>query len=338
MSDPIISCVIPTRDCEAFLGEAIDSVLGQRYDAERIEVVVVDDGSVDSTPELLDSYGERIRRIRHESAKGVHAAVEAGLAACSGELITRLDADDAYTPDRFRVMTRALAKNSDAGLVYSDMTIIEATGGVLARSYNEVARIAPVSGRVLGRLLVGNFISAGACMFRAQLLDRILPFPPHVAVHDWWVAVQAARVSPVLAIPQSLYRYRQHGRNLNLGRTGLARLPLLLRELPLRRWLLRTVEIDEVGAEALLVALRAFDAQLAHAAAVGEQPAAQLAPGDRTAWLAAMNAGSDALDRGDFLGAMGALIRAAVEDPQDLESRDLAAQLAPHLHTAAAAA
>ena len=50
MHEPPISCVIPARDTAAFLGEAIDSVLGQRYRADRIEVVVVDDGSVDATP------------------------------------------------------------------------------------------------------------------------------------------------------------------------------------------------------------------------------------------------------------------------------------------------
>jgi glycosyltransferase involved in cell wall biosynthesis len=338
MTAASISCVIPARDCHAFLGEAIDSVLGQDYSSDCIEIVVVDDGSVDATPELLDAYGDRIRRLRHEEPRGVHAAVEAGLAACSGQLITRLDADDAYTPDRFRVLTRELAAHPDTTLVYSDMTVIDEHGSVLARSYNRLAGITPLSGQVFGRLLYGNFVSAGAMMFRAELLEQILPFPPHVAVHDWWIALQAARVGPIVAIPDALYRYRRHGRNLNLGRTGHARLPLLRRELPLRRWLLRTVDVEEVGAAALHAALSAYDAQLAHIAALAGEPPHDLAPSDRDAWLAAMAEASDALDRGDLDVAMGRLVRAAAADPHDRESRDLAAQLAPLLLAAPAAA
>jgi glycosyltransferase involved in cell wall biosynthesis len=339
--DPSISCVVPARDCDAFLGEAIDSVLAQDYGADRIEVVVIDDASADATPELLDAYGDRIVRIRHETPQGVHAAVEAGLAICTGQLITRLDADDAYTPDRFRVMTRALAEHPDATLVYSDMTVVDERGDTLEPSYNAAAGIAPLSGRVFGRLLSGNFISAGAMMLRAELLEQILPFPPHVAVHDWWLALQAARVGPVVAVPDALYRYRRHDRNLNLGRTGSARLPLLQRELPLRRWLMRTVDVEEVEAGALQAALHAYDAQLAHVAELADRPARDIvpeAPGDHDAWLAAMNDASDALDRGDLVVAMGRLIRAAGEDPHDRESRALVAQLAPHLHALPAAA
>ena len=338
---PKVSCVIPARDAAAFVGEAIDSVLAQRYPGDRIEVIVVDDGSVDSTPEILDGYGERIRRIHHQHARGVDAAVEAGIAACTGDLITLMGADDAFTPDRYRVMTRAFAKNPDAGLVYGDMTVIDEQGRVLARSFNQASGIVPISGRMLGRLVCGNFISAGAMMFRADLTERILPFPDHVGVHDWWIALQAARVGPIVAVPRSLYRYRRHGGNLNLGRTGRSRLPLLEREVPLRRWLLRTIDIDEVGAHAMRLALRAFDAQIGQVAKLAEQPASALVnqmTGDRDAWLAAMGEASEALDRGDLSAAMGALIRAAAERPDDTESRDLISGLAPHLDATAAAA
>ena len=338
---PTVSCVIPARDAAAFLVEAIDSVLAQRYPADRIEVVVVDDGSVDATSEILDGYGDRIRRIRHERARGVDAAVEAGIAACTGDLITLMGADDAFTPDRYRVMTRAFAKHPDAGLVYSDMTVIDEGGRVLAPSFNQASGIVPFSGLLLGRLICGNFISAGAMMFRADLVERILPFPDHVGVHDWWIALQAARRGPVIAVPRSLYRYRRHGSNLNLGRAGRSRLPLLEREIPLRRWLLRTIEIDDVGANAMRLALRAFDAQIGQAASLAERPASAVLPelaGDRDAWLAAMGDASEALDRGDLSAAMGALIRAAAERPDDTESRDLISGLAPHLQSAPVAA
>lgn len=341
LREPSVSCVIPARDAGAFLGEAIDSVLEQDYSAGRVEIVVVDDGSVDATPEILDGYGDRVRRVRHDGPRGVNAAVESGLAACTGDLITRLDADDAYTPDRLRVLTQTLAAHPDAGLAYSDMMLVDARGAMVAPSFNRAVGIAPVSGHVLGRLIESNFISAGAMMFRAELLERILPFPAHASVHDWWIALQAAWARPVVAVPESLYRYRRHGTNLNLGRAGRARLPLMQRELPLRRWLLGTIEVDEVGVEALWRALRAFDAQLAGVAELAEQPAGSIVdaePDDRAAWLAAMAEASDALDHGDLRVAMGRLVRAAAADPADRQSRELVSQLVPHLGVAAVAA
>ena len=87
-------------------------------------------------------------------------------------------------------------------------------------------------------------------------------------------------------------------------------------------------------------ALRAFDAQVAHVARLAERPTSALAQemaGDRDAWLAAMSAASDALDRGDLAAAMECLVRAAAEHPADLESRGLVSQLAPHLDATPAA-
>src|SRR3954471_19419862 len=113
---PTISCVIPVRDSEAFIAQAVDNALGQRYLSDRVEVVVVDDGSVDSTPEILDAYGDRIRRIRPESSVGVPAGVGAGLVACTGAFVRRLDAHDVYPPDRFGTMAKVLAREPQAGL------------------------------------------------------------------------------------------------------------------------------------------------------------------------------------------------------------------------------
>src|SRR5690606_39906083 len=85
---------MPCRDAAAWLPEAIASLEAQTFDA--YEVVAVDDGSSDATPELLDAWARRDGRVRvlRPPVRGLVAALNAGLDAASGELVARMDVDD----------------------------------------------------------------------------------------------------------------------------------------------------------------------------------------------------------------------------------------------------
>jgi glycosyltransferase involved in cell wall biosynthesis len=104
---PAISVVIPVRNMERFLGEAIESALAQSLAPH--EVLVVDDGSTDGSAALAKSFGPPARVIRCEP-RGVSAARNTGVRESSGELIAFLDADDAMKPDRLERQAAALAK------------------------------------------------------------------------------------------------------------------------------------------------------------------------------------------------------------------------------------
>ena len=92
-----LTVVIPTYNRADLLGEAIDSVLGQ--DWPDLELLVVDDGSTDNTPEVLASYGDRLRVIRQENA-GESAARNTGIRAATTELVALLDSDDYWLPGK----------------------------------------------------------------------------------------------------------------------------------------------------------------------------------------------------------------------------------------------
>lgn len=106
---PLVSVIIPTYNRVRLLPAALESVLGQTYSP--IEVIVVDDGSSDETPELLRSYGDRIRVLRQANA-GPSTARNRGIALARGEIIAFLDSDDQWLPTKIE---RQVASLESAG-------------------------------------------------------------------------------------------------------------------------------------------------------------------------------------------------------------------------------
>ena len=94
---PAVSVIIPTYDRCGFLRQAIESVLAQTCPAD--ELIVVDDGSTDDTPDMLADYGNRIRVIR-QSNRGVSAARNTGIRQSRGQFIALLDSDDYWLPQK----------------------------------------------------------------------------------------------------------------------------------------------------------------------------------------------------------------------------------------------
>src|SRR5687768_5324540 len=110
-----VSVVMPVRNRERYVVEALDSILGQSTPPG--EVVVVDDGSTDDTPRLLRAYGDRLRVVRQEPM-GVPAAVNRGVATATGELLAFLDSDDVFTPTSLECrLTRLTAADRPEAVV-----------------------------------------------------------------------------------------------------------------------------------------------------------------------------------------------------------------------------
>lgn len=131
MSAPRFSVIIPAYNSAATLARAIDSVLSQSYPAQ--EIVVIDDGSTDATPEVAARYGAKLRYIRQENA-GVSAARNHGARIATGDWLAFLDADDWYYPDRLRLHAEWIDEDAALDFLTGDYEYRDDAGNLLGTS------------------------------------------------------------------------------------------------------------------------------------------------------------------------------------------------------------
>jgi glycosyltransferase involved in cell wall biosynthesis len=115
-----VSVVVPVRDCELYVREALDSILGQS--ASPAEVIVVDDGSVDGTPAVLDRFGDAIRVLRRDPPGGPAVAINAGVAESSQPLLAFLDADDLWERESLACRLARIGAPDAPDAVFGQMT------------------------------------------------------------------------------------------------------------------------------------------------------------------------------------------------------------------------
>ena len=129
---PYVSALIPVFNGAATIARAVDSALAQSL-ARSLEVIVVNDGSTDSTPAVLKRYYPQIIVVNQPN-RGLAAARNAGAAIAKGEYLAFLDADDIWLPNKLALTTAALDRASDAVLAYSDITPVDDEGSELPSS------------------------------------------------------------------------------------------------------------------------------------------------------------------------------------------------------------
>jgi glycosyl transferase family 2/glycosyl transferase family 1 len=279
---PTVSVVIATYNFEPFLARAIDSALAQDYPAEALEVIVVDDGSTDGTPELMRAYDGRVKYIRKENG-GHLSTFDRGIGEATGDYIALLDGDDEWLPHKLREQVGLLEARPDLGLVHGDMRVVDGDGNVLADSFFAERNIVNVEGDLLWALLRHNTITTSAVLVRASLRDRFHPIPAWARVQDWWISLRVAEVAGIGCIHEPIADYRRHGSNINHGRHGRRRAELLRAELPLRRWLLTGSAIEKLCSRDAAAAFTALERAADGAAESLGLTRRELLPADRAA-------------------------------------------------------
>jgi glycosyltransferase involved in cell wall biosynthesis len=224
-----VTALITAYNCGRFIGEAVDSALAQDY-AGPLEVLVIDDGSTDGTAAELAERPD-VRVIRQANA-GYVGATERGVAEAGGELIALLDGDDAWPADKLSRQVEALG---NAGLVYGDMTVIDADGRIIDDSWLGDAQ----PPHTLADWLRGNAATSSSILLRTELARRWCPLPRGIGFVDWYFAIRAAQESEVVYLPEPRTLYRFHGENMSLGSSGNRRADQLRAALVFQRHFLR---------------------------------------------------------------------------------------------------
>lgn len=172
---PLVSIIIPTYNYGRYLAKALQSCLEQTYG--NLEIIVVDDGSVDDTGEIVRPFGDRVVYLFQEN-QGVSSARNAGLARASGEFIAFLDADDYLLADSIAVRAHVLMGNPEIGIVFTDTYSCDEKGNVY---YDGRKRKDRASDRFYEDLLLRHLrFQTSAAMMRANLAYRFA-FPTHLS-------------------------------------------------------------------------------------------------------------------------------------------------------------
>jgi glycosyltransferase involved in cell wall biosynthesis len=200
---PLVSIVIPCFNQASYLPESIGSALAQSY--RPIEIVVVDDGSADDTAAVASRY-EGVACVR-QANRGLAHARNAGLAACRGQCVVFLDADDRLHPDAVERGIEALAGRPDAALAFGRAQVIDADGAAMF-----TAGIPRPDEDGYAALLASNTIwTPGVAIFRREALDEAGGFDPRVhAAADYDLYLRIARRHALVAHAGVVADYRHH--------------------------------------------------------------------------------------------------------------------------------
>jgi glycosyltransferase involved in cell wall biosynthesis len=209
---PKVSVIIPAFNSERFIGDAIESVLGQTY--KDFELIVVDDGSQDQTAQRVRQYGEQLTYL-YQSNSGVAKARNLGHTHSGGEYLAFLDSDDRWYPRMLEVEVKAMDENPQAGLVYSDVDIIDEEGKLLQERYlaQRARRKKPIDS-IIGYHWI-PFPSAS--LKRRNIFEKAGCFDVsfYQGGEDVLLWAKMYRLADFLRVPQSLAQRRTQHRQIS---------------------------------------------------------------------------------------------------------------------------
>jgi glycosyltransferase involved in cell wall biosynthesis len=195
---PLVSVIIPAYQAEAYLDEALKSVLAQDYD--EYEVILVDDGSTDRTAEIAEAH--RVRVLR-QANRGPAGARNAGVALARGEFLAILDADDLWPPERLSRQVAHLRENSCDGLVMGLTEAFVTPGQERPAHYPPIADAGPYPGH------------PSTMLVRRGIFERVGPFDESLRLSedlDWLARARDADVG-IGRLDCTLLYYRIHDAN-----------------------------------------------------------------------------------------------------------------------------
>ncbi len=202
----MISVCLACYNGEKYIKRQIDSILSQLSSND--ELVISDDGSVDQTIFIAESYSykdSRVRIIRNSGKKGVVGNFENALKSACGDIIFLSDQDDIWLPNKVDVLMSAL-KVSD--VVFSNIRIVDECEQVVKERFFKTNNNCG-----FWRNILSNHYFGATMAFKKTVLQKALPFPAYIPMHDQWIGLIGEKYFRTVYFEEPLILYRRHGAN-----------------------------------------------------------------------------------------------------------------------------
>jgi glycosyltransferase involved in cell wall biosynthesis len=216
LTRPFISVLIDTYNHERFIEHAIVKVLEQDFPASDREILVVDDGSTDSTPEIIRKFVPNVRLLSKMNG-GQATAFNAGIPECKGQIVAFLDGDDWWEPQKLSVVAAEFESHPQIGTVGHGIFEVDETGKRLSQVTPDRDYESNLGNREEGHkfLPLRAFLGTSRLSVRRSVLGRIVPLPASLQVEaDEFLAAVATALGGARILRKPLTNYRLHSGNL----------------------------------------------------------------------------------------------------------------------------
>lgn len=228
-----VTVLIATYNHEKYIIEALNSVVDNArdlvehgYSQLKIEVVIVDDGSIDETKDVIQEFNEQQKTLidinyMYQDNQGQPAAYENAVPHIKGDLVYLLDSDDRFLPEKMRKVLEAFQQHPDVGLVAHPLYVVDSVGVPTGEIRPKAAKISHGDMREIMKKYGRNVAPATSGLaFRADLFREIHPTPlrgiPSAA--DSYLTFAATLLRPVYSLSEPLGEYRQHTAGMYIKR------------------------------------------------------------------------------------------------------------------------
>jgi len=215
MPTPLVTALIDTYNHERYIEQTMVSVLEQGLSSAELEIVVVDDGSTDKTPEIIRKFAPRVKHVRKANG-GQASAFNAGFVEAHGEIVATLDGDDWWAKGKLNAVVSALEANSNVAAVsHGYYEFNEGT--------DEVKICVPPGEKFINvetpeamheALIRWRYLLMGALTLRRTVLEWIMPLPEEMLFMADTALQCAAMLMGTLVLEKPLFYYRHHAQNL----------------------------------------------------------------------------------------------------------------------------
>lgn len=213
---PKVSVVLPAYNAALFIRQTIGSITSQSFDD--FEIIVVDDGSIDATAEVVATLDPRVRVVQQHN-QGIAVARNVGISHARGDWIAFMDHDDLWHPHKLQAQYEVLTRDTSCGIVYGEFLRWDplTPPNFPDETIDSSCVVADLSGFILSQLVRTNWVLLSTAVIRRSVFDAVGCFDPAMPpADDWDFVIRAAEHFQFVKLAQTVALYRVHG-----GQTSL---------------------------------------------------------------------------------------------------------------------